>query len=129
MAGRHVIIGGMPAVSVTIGIPVSDLEAASRWYGQVLGKPYDIEPVAGIREFEVAGTWIQLDQGPAAGGSWTLRIGVADLNAERQRLEESGVELSGTRTVPGVISFFDFHDPDGNQLSCYQEQESPAQPG
>lgn len=126
---RYVTIGGMSAVSVTIGVPVSDLEAASRWYEQVFGKPHDIEPVPGIREFEVAGTWIQLDEGPAAGGNWTLRIGVADLSAERQRLEKLGVQLSGTRTVPGVISFFDFRDPDGNRLSCYPVQESPAQAG
>lgn len=117
----------MPAVSVTIGIPVSDLEVASRWYEQVLGKPHDIEPAPGIREFEIAGTWVQLDEGPAVGGNWTLRIGVADLRAERLRLEKLGLQLGETRNVPGVISFFDFCDPDGNQLSCYQEHEVPAQ--
>lgn len=79
-------MGGMSARSVTIGIPVSDLEAACRWDELVLGKPHDIEPVPGIREFEVTGTWVQLDEGPPNGGHWTLRIGVTDLIAERQRL-------------------------------------------
>jgi predicted enzyme related to lactoylglutathione lyase len=111
----------MSVVSVTIGIPVSNLETACRWYEQVLGKPHDIEPVPGTREFEVAGTWIQLDEGPPADGHWTLRMGVSDLGAERQRLDGLGLELGPTHTVPGVISFFDFHDPDGNQLSCYEE--------
>lgn len=122
-------MGGMSARSVTIGIPVSDLEAACRWHELVLGKPHDIEPVPGIREFEVTGTWVQLDEGPPNGGHWTLRIGVTDLIAERQRLTKLGVELGETRTVPGVISFFDFHDPDGNRLSCYEEDEGPALPG
>jgi len=120
---------GVPAVSVTIGIPVSNVEAASRWYEQLLGKPPDIEPVPGIREFEIAGTWIQLDEDQAVGGNWTLRIGVADLAAERHRLEKLGLQLGDTHTVPGVISYFNFHDPDGNQLSCYQEPGTPAQPG
>lgn len=117
----------MPALNVTIGIPVSDLDTASRWYEQVLGKPPDIEPVPGIREFEVAGTWIQLDQDQATGGNWTLRLGVADLSAERERLDSLGLELSDTHTVPGVISYFTFYDPDGNRLSLYQEPGTATQ--
>lgn len=70
---------------------------------------------------KVAGTWIQLDDGVPAGGNWTLRIGVSDLTAERHRLEAFGVTLSETHTIPGVISYFTFSDPDGNQLSCCQE--------
>ena len=123
--GIHVTIDDMTAVSVTIGIPVSDLQAASRWYEQILDKPPDIEPVPGIREFEIAGTWIQLDEGQPVRGNWTLRIGVTDLNAERQRLEKLGLKLGETRTVPDVISYFNFYDPDGNRLSCYQEPEMP----
>jgi predicted enzyme related to lactoylglutathione lyase len=115
------MIEGMSGVSVTIGIPVRNLQAASIWYEQVLGQPHDIEPVPGIREWKVAGTWIQLDEGAPAGGNWTLRTGVADLTAERHRLEAFGVTLSETHTIPGVISFFNFRDPDGNQLSYYQE--------
>lgn len=110
----------MGATSVTVGIPVSDIEAASAWYARVLGKPHDIEPVPGIREFEVAGTWVQLCEGRPADGNWTLRIGTADLSAERHRLQRLGIELGETSSVPGVISFFDFRDPDGNRLSCYQ---------
>jgi hypothetical protein len=34
------------------------------------------------------------------------------------------VSVEEVETVPGVISFFDFSDPDGNGLSCYQV--SPA---
>jgi predicted enzyme related to lactoylglutathione lyase len=111
----------MSVVSVTIGIPVSNVQAASGWYERVLGKPRDIEPVPGVREWNVGGTWIQLDEDSPLGGHWTLRIGVSDLAAERHRLEALGVVLAETRTFPGVISFFSFHDPDGNQLSYYQE--------
>lgn len=110
----------MPATSVTIGIPVRDLDAATQWYARVLGKPHDLEPAPGVREFEIAGTWVQLGEGRPGGSSWNLRIGVPDLPAERRRLEQLGVGLGETQTVPGVISFFEFADPDGNSLSCYQ---------
>ena len=35
--------------SVTIGLPVRDLDVAQPWYERVLGKVADIEPVPGIR--------------------------------------------------------------------------------
>lgn len=47
---------------------------------------------------------------------WMLRYGVNDLEAERERLQEVGVGLGDVETVPGVIRFFDFQDPDGNML-------------
>ena len=62
-----------------------------------------------------------MDEGLPVGGNGTLRVGVADLAAERHRLENLGLTLSETCTIPGVISFFNFYDPDGNQLSYYQE--------
>ncbi len=42
----------MRATSITIGIPVSDLQAARRWYEKVLdvSEP-DLEPVADIVEY------------------------------------------------------------------------------
>jgi hypothetical protein len=62
-------MGGLAAVSVTIGIRVRDLEEASRWCTEIFGKPHDIEPVPGIREWKVtAGTWVQLAEDPGTGG-------------------------------------------------------------
>ena len=46
-----------------------------------------------------------------------------DLEAERQRLHDLGVNVGDVEVVPGVISFFGFLDPDGNELSCYQEAD------
>jgi hypothetical protein len=34
-----------------------------------------------------------------------------------------GMVPSETRVVPGVISYFNFSDPDGNRLSCYSEPD------
>jgi predicted enzyme related to lactoylglutathione lyase len=110
--------------SITIAIPVSDLSAATAWYDAVFDRRPELEPVPGIVEYEFGGTWIQLvgDRGGSRG--WMLRYGVADLQRERDRLISLGVSVEEVETVPGVISFFDFSDPDGNGLSCYQV--SPA---
>lgn len=110
----------MQPTSVTVGIPVADLAAATAWYGAVLDRRPAIEPVAGIVEYELAGTWIQLMGGQRGASGWVLRYGVEDLAAERARLSGLGVSVGEVETVPGVISFFDFMDPDDNALSCYQ---------
>jgi lactoylglutathione lyase len=114
----------MQATSVTIGVPVRDLAVSRKWYERLLGKAPNLEPVPGIVEYEVAGVWVQLMEGETPGGSWTLRFGVADLDDERERLQGLGIELGGVRTVPGVIRYFVFRDPDGNLLSWYQELDT-----
>ena len=105
------------ATSITVGLPVSDVKAARAWYQRVLGKVADIEPVEGIVEFEVhPGSWLQLHDGDQT----AFRIGVEDLEATRNRLLTSGIEVGPIERVEGVIAFCDFSDPDGNHLSLYQ---------
>jgi predicted enzyme related to lactoylglutathione lyase len=105
--------------SVTVGIPVEDLAVATAWYDAVLDRRPAVEPADGIVEYEFAGTWIQLMGGQRSSSGWVLRYGVEDLAAERARLSRLGVSVGDVKTVPGVISFFDFVDPDDNALSCY----------
>jgi catechol 2,3-dioxygenase-like lactoylglutathione lyase family enzyme len=114
----------MQAISVTIGIPVRDLSRSRAWYERLLGMAPDLEPVPGIAEYHVGGVWVQLMDGEPPGGSWTLRFGVADLDSEHERLLGLGIELGDVRTLPGVIRYFVFADPDGNLLSWYQELDS-----
>jgi catechol 2,3-dioxygenase-like lactoylglutathione lyase family enzyme len=112
----------MQAVSVTIGIPVRDLARSRAWYDRLLAKEApELEPAPGIVEYHVGGVWVQLMGGEPAGGSWTPRFGVADLDSERRRLEGLLIELGDVRTVPGAIRYFMLADPDGNLLSWYQE--------
>lgn len=106
--------------SVTIGVPVGDLAAATDWYDAVLDRRPAIEPVARIVEYEFAGIWIQLMGGQPGSSNWVLRYGVEDLDVERDRLRTLGVSIGDVETIPGVISYFDFLDPDGNRLSCYR---------
>ncbi len=106
--------------SVTIGVPVRDLDAARAWYERVLGKVADIEPDPGIVEFEVhPGSWLQL----YVGDRTVFRIGVKDVEAARDRLVTMGIGVGPIERVEGVIAFVEFSDPDGNHLSLYQVLE------
>ena len=52
--------------------------------------------------------------------SWSLQIEVRDLSRERERLRSTGIETTEINTVPGVISYFDLNDPDGNGMRWFQ---------
>jgi lactoylglutathione lyase len=79
-----------------------------------------LEPVAGLAEFRLAGTWLQLMERSAARPGWSLRIGVEHLDAKHERLRTLGFEPTEVETVPGVIRFLQLTDPDGNSVSLYE---------
>ena len=60
----------------TVGIIVSNLNRARRWYEQVLGRTPECEPVPGILEWKMGGAWLQLEEGNADPAGCTFRIGV-----------------------------------------------------
>jgi catechol 2,3-dioxygenase-like lactoylglutathione lyase family enzyme len=111
----------MKVTSITVGIPVSDLHVAVRWYQRVLELDRGIEPAPGIREFEVSpGCWLQLFREEASGSGHVFRVGVEDIDEARRRLLGLGVTVADTERIEGVIAFCDFADPDGNRLSLYE---------
>ncbi len=109
--------------SITVGIQVRDIEQAAAWYERIFGKHPEIEPVPGIKEFRLfPGFWLQLmeDEEVEACGS-VIRFGVQDIESERERLRELGIEVGAIHTVNGVVAYCNFNDPDGNKLCLYQE--------
>ncbi|GAA4705355.1 VOC family protein [Pseudonocardia yuanmonensis] len=114
----------MNVSSVTVGLPVSDLDRAVSWYRRVLqlAEP-DLEPAEGVVEFKVGPAWLQLgaDSTARSGAEVVTRFGVDDARRERERLVELGVAVGPLEHVPGAVDYFDFTDPDGNVLSMYSE--------
>lgn len=105
--------------SSTIGFPVSNLEESVEWYKQVLGDVEYFSPADGVVEFALNDkTWLQLFVGTASQGS-ILRLEVADIESQYNRLNNL-VSPTPIELVPDVVSYFDFKDPDGNQLSFYK---------
>lgn len=111
----------MRITSVTIGIPVSDLEASKRWYEEVFElSAVDLEPADGVVEYEIGGCWLQLGQeGVSAASETAVRFGVDNVIREQARLARLGVQSSEVEHVEGAVDFFEFRDPDGNLLSMY----------
>lgn len=106
---------------MTVGLAVSDLAAARVWYEEVLelGAP-DLEPMEGLVEYKAGPIWLQLDEVDVTASSTMLRLGVADVEAEHGRLTALGVDVDEVIEIPELISYFNFRDPDGNELSLYQ---------
>jgi lactoylglutathione lyase len=117
-------MSAMDVSSAAVGLPVSDLAAAVKWYRQVLelAEP-DLQPADGVVEFKVGSLWLQLGEEPTArsGAQVVVRFGVGDAGRERQRLEQLGVAVGPLEHVPEAVNYFDFRDQDGNVLSFYSE--------
>jgi lactoylglutathione lyase len=114
----------------TIGVPVSDQDAALDFYTTVLGlaKTLDVPMSGGRRWIEVTppdgGTTNALTTaGPRApaGVETGIRLCVSDAGAFRQHLLGSGVSAGDVLRWPGVPPMFAFRDQDGNGLEIVQE--------
>ncbi len=114
----------MEVVSVTVGVPVTDLAAAVAWYRRVLELPEpDLEPADGVVEFKVGRIWLQLwQEASPRGGDVVVRLGVPDVDRQWARLRALGVAVGPVEHVPGAVDYVDFVDPDGNRLSLYTER-------
>ncbi|WP_114953042.1 VOC family protein [Sphingosinicella terrae] len=105
-----------------VSIPVPDLEAARRFYGETLGlgtPVYDL-PEAGWIEFASGGRGGNVSvttegwEGPRGGA--TIVFDVADCAAAVEGLRARGVRCDDPQTFPGYVTFASFYDPFGNRL-------------
>lgn len=112
---------------LTLSLPVTDFDAARRWYTEKLGfeEMYAVEEV-GWAEFQtpLGGATIGLNrlEGTHPGtDSATITFGVQDIDAARAELERRGVAFDGpTNEIPGMVKLASFRDPDGNSLMLAQ---------
>ncbi|EAC3780090.1 VOC family protein [Listeria monocytogenes] len=108
------------AKSITIGLPVSDLEKSASWYEKLFMSDEKLTPVEGVVEYQIGSVWIQLFEEKINVSENVLRIGVEDLDVEFERLKKLGVITDEViEDAPGIIRYFVFSDPDGNKVSFY----------
>jgi predicted enzyme related to lactoylglutathione lyase len=101
---------------------VTDLAAASKFYGDTLGLK---------KIFEMPG-WVEFAEGPdmpAVGlredAKWepggTVVFRVENVDAARREMESRGVKFVGpTEEIPGAVRLAMFTDPAGNKLQLAQ---------
>ena len=114
------IVMALNAKSITVGLPVSNLEQSASWYEKLLMSDEKLIPVDGVIEYLIGSVWIQLFEEKTNVSENILRLEVEDLRTEFERLKTLGVIVDEViEDVPDIIQYFDFSDPDGNKLSFY----------
>jgi catechol 2,3-dioxygenase-like lactoylglutathione lyase family enzyme len=112
---------------LTCAMQCADLDAAIRWYQDVLGFEliYRMDEMAWA-EMRTPVDRVQVGLGqvedPQTRGGATLTWGTTDIDVLRRDLENKDVEFDGaTQEIPNMVKLATFFDPDGNRHMLYQE--------
>jgi lactoylglutathione lyase len=108
--------------SFTVAIPVGDLNEGIAWYRRLIAGAGEVEPAPGVWECEIMpAVWLQLfEQTFSASNPTVIRFESENIEASRKLASQLCPEVGEIETVPGVVRYFDFDDPFGNQLSFYE---------
>lgn len=95
---------------------VSDMARATDWYGRLLGREPDARPMDWLVQWWREGGGLQVWRDADRAGHSLTTIIVADMAAERARLQAVGLELSPDSAGDwGIIA--QISDPDGNRIT------------
>ncbi|EDL65499.1 VOC family protein [Bacillus sp. SG-1] len=108
---------------MTYQIRVSDFEKGKHWYETLLKKKPDFVPHEDFAEWEIIPCcWLQVTKGDPAENSGPIRLGIKNIESERQRLmkelQTDYFEIHEREEVP--VKWATFKDPWGNQLGFFQ---------
>jgi catechol 2,3-dioxygenase-like lactoylglutathione lyase family enzyme len=108
-----------------VTVPTKNLDAASEFYGDVLGLPCSVRYGA-IRgaEFETGSLTLSVLETESIGLGFSpnknpIALHVDDVEATRADLTSRGVEFRGDTIDSGVCHMAIFEDPDGNTLMLH----------
>ena len=102
--------------------PVENLDAARRFYGEILGlrKVFEMPGWAEYAHAEKA-TPIGVAEQPQASRGAVVVLKVDDIDQARAELTRQGIQFDGpTQDIPGVVRLALFRDPSGNALQLAQ---------
>jgi predicted enzyme related to lactoylglutathione lyase len=113
----------LSVLGVTLEVRVSDFAAGASWYTKLLGQPPDRMARTDFWEWEILPKcYLQVGAGTPMPGSGLVRLGVADVAAERERIQEAlGIAISPIERVEGVAAWCTFEDPFGNRLGLFED--------
>ncbi|MEK4969788.1 VOC family protein [Cytobacillus sp. FSL R7-0696] len=108
---------------MTTQVRVANIEEGQKWYEALLNKKADFTPHEGFAEWElIPGCWLQVAEGTLSEGNGPLRLGVTNIEAERERLIEvlriDRFEIHSRPDVP--VKWGTFTDPWGNRLGFFE---------
>ncbi|WP_188456340.1 VOC family protein [Virgibacillus oceani] len=108
---------------MTVQVRVTNINEGQKWYQTFFNRQPDFKPHEGFAEWEIIpNCWLQLAEGEPAEGSGPIRLGVVDIVAERNRLENElhieHFEIFSRKEVP--VKWATFGDPWGNRLGIFE---------
>ncbi|MDR4886232.1 VOC family protein [Fredinandcohnia sp. QZ13] len=108
---------------MTIQFRVSDISKGQHWYETLLNKKPDFIPHDGFAEWELlTGCWLQIAEGIPSIGSGPLRLGIDNLEKERERLindlKIEPFDIYSREEVP--VKWATFSDPWGNKVGLFE---------
>lgn len=108
---------------MTTQVRVSNIKEGHQWYTTLLNREPDFIPHDGFLEWElIPGCWLQIAEGEPFAGSGPLRLGITDIEGERERLiSELRIEKFEIHSRPEVpAKWGTFSDPWGNRLGLFE---------
>ncbi|WP_164669770.1 VOC family protein [Virgibacillus doumboii] len=109
---------------VTFQVRIADYEQGMGWYEKLFNRKPDFIPHEDFAEWEIVpDAWLQVAKGNPTEGNGPLRLGVEDIEKERERLmNELDIEIESVNTREGVpAAWCSFEDPYGNRIGLYQD--------
>jgi predicted enzyme related to lactoylglutathione lyase len=106
-----------------VSVPVTDMERATRFYGETLGI-HCPNPGEAWPEYETGNVSLYLVDPKAMGAEFAphsspIALRVSDVGEARAKLEATGVAFEGDILDTGVCHMAFFKDPDGNALMLH----------
>jgi hypothetical protein len=124
-------LGGIQMIlEMTVQVRVSNIKEGQIWYETLLNKKPDFTPHDGFAEWElIPGCWLQVAEGTLTDGNGPLRLGITNLEAERDRLVKAlkidRFEIQSRPEVP--VKWGTFTDPWGNRLGFFEYINNKSQ--
>jgi catechol 2,3-dioxygenase-like lactoylglutathione lyase family enzyme len=105
--------------------PVSDIERAVAWYEELLGRPADRRPMAGLADWHISPSgWVQVFVSPEHAGAALLNLVVDDLDEALADLAGRGITAGAIQPGSQNVRFAAVHDPDGNRITLIENPVS-----
>jgi glyoxylase I family protein len=99
-------------------VPVSDIQAATRWYEALIGRPADNHPMDTLVEWRITETgWVQVFHDPTRAGSTFLNLAVDDLEAQVAEIAARGLVVDEIQMANKGVQTASITDPDSNTIT------------
>jgi predicted enzyme related to lactoylglutathione lyase len=97
---------------------VSDIDRATTWYEQLLGRPAEARPMETLADWHVTdGGWLSVFVAPPRAGGTAVNFAVDDFDQTCRTVRDRGFDVGGAWDTPRGVRLLPLADPDGNTIT------------